>query len=182
MRTRRPLSLLVTILLLLVVGNAFAQQLAPKVIATSGGYATNSSCGSLSYTVGEMAMVKTFSSNGNILTQGFQQPTDSVFTLGLIDLSKSEDGNLAVYPNPASSVLWLGYEFTASGHIEVLTTDIAGQQLPFSFKEDVNANSKTVHRFDCTSLSAGNYLFTVRFSEAGTHAIKVFSKKFQVIH
>ena len=62
-----------------------AQSLTPTVIASTGGFSSNAN-GSLSYTVGEMTMVQTFSANNNILTQGFQQPTNNV--TGIIDLSQ----------------------------------------------------------------------------------------------
>jgi len=56
----------------------YAQSLSPTVISSTGGFSSNAN-GSLSYTVGEMTMVQTFSAGGNILTQGFQQPNEREF-------------------------------------------------------------------------------------------------------
>jgi hypothetical protein len=49
-----------------------AQSVSPQVIASSGGYQSNTA-GSLSFTIGE-TNTKTLSSANNMLTQGFQQP------------------------------------------------------------------------------------------------------------
>ncbi|HEY0298078.1 MAG TPA: hypothetical protein VGB84_02565 [Arachidicoccus sp.] len=49
-----------------------AQNFTPEIISASGDYVVNSGY-SLSYTVGEMTMVKTASSSSFILTQGFHQ-------------------------------------------------------------------------------------------------------------
>ncbi|MBK7761903.1 MAG: hypothetical protein IPI46_00835 [Bacteroidetes bacterium] len=49
-----------------------AQSLSPQVIASAGGFQTNSA-GSLSFTIGETNTL-TLSSANNMLTQGFQQP------------------------------------------------------------------------------------------------------------
>ncbi|MFU8844174.1 MAG: hypothetical protein ACNA7V_10250 [Bacteroidales bacterium] len=59
-----------------------AQSVSPEVIATAGDYFENSS-GSLSWTLGEV-MTETFSSGGNILTQGFQQPFVVRISLDLV--------------------------------------------------------------------------------------------------
>src|SRR3954466_7249737 len=84
-----------------------AQMLTPQVLAVTGGFASNAN-GSLSYTVGEMTMVQTFSANGSILTQGFQQPNDNI--TGLIELSRGETGSFVLYPNPAVDNVWIGFE------------------------------------------------------------------------
>ena len=50
-----------------------AQLNTPNVIASAGGYFSNSNF-SNSYTIGEMCVVETAFINGDMLTQGFQQP------------------------------------------------------------------------------------------------------------
>ena len=173
----RPCIILFLSVIIFPFLNLQAQSFSPKVIATSGGYTTNSSFGSLSYTVGEMAMVKTFSANGNILTQGFQQPDDTTFVTALIEVPKGEEGSVAVYPNPASTVLWFGYEFTQSGKINLLITDINGRQMPYHFSEQYESG-KAVRQLDCSLLPAGEYFLTLQFTSSLT---KSFTKKFQVI-
>jgi gliding motility-associated-like protein len=60
-------------MLLNLVSNA--QLNTPNVIASSGGYFANANF-SNSYTIGEMCVVETDFVNGDMLTQGFQQPDD----------------------------------------------------------------------------------------------------------
>src|SRR5882757_1716137 len=97
-----------------------AQMLTPTVIASTGGF-SSSGTNSLSYTVGEMTMVQTFSANGNILTQGFQQPNDNV--TGLIDLTQDEFGSFVVYPNPAVDNMWFGFQLPEAGKVQITLYD-----------------------------------------------------------
>ena len=64
-----------TFILLLYALSAGAQSTTPTVVASSGGFFSNTA-GMLSFTVGELAAVTTLSSPNNYLTQGFQQPSD----------------------------------------------------------------------------------------------------------
>ena len=94
-----------SILKLLTIGwliyfgsNLQAQQL----VSTAGDYYQNSS-GSLSFSLGELA-IETFSSTNNILTQGFQQTN-------LVAVSIKElpglDYEISVYPNPVKDIVIL---------------------------------------------------------------------------
>ena len=60
-------------LFVLCIFNASAQLNTPNVIASAGGYASNSNF-SNSFTIGEMCAIETAFINGDMLTQGFQQP------------------------------------------------------------------------------------------------------------
>src|SRR5437899_12474793 len=93
-----------------------AQSLSPTVIASTGGFSSNAN-GSLSYTVGEMTMVQTFSANGNILTQGFQQPNENV--TGLLDITKDDFGSFVVYPNPAVDNVFFGFQLPEAGKVQI---------------------------------------------------------------
>jgi hypothetical protein len=86
-----------------------AQSLSPQVVASSGGYYTNTS-GSLSFTVGE-TNIQTLSSPNHLLTQGFQQPLE----INLLNVKAFLEGyyvgagmmndvlyNQGVYPNPST--------------------------------------------------------------------------------
>lgn len=155
-----------------------AQMLTPTVIASTGGFSSNAN-GSLSYTVGEMTMVQTFSANGNILTQGFQQPNDNV--TGLIDLTKDEFGSFVVYPNPAVDNLWYGFQFPEEGKLQVVLFDAIGQKVSDVYSATYD-NGKTVQQLNVSTYAAGVYLLTVNFvsnKDGKTHTI---SKKFQVIN
>jgi len=164
--------------ILVFIASAHAQTLSPTVIASAGGY--NSVGGtSLSYTVGELAAVQTFkdSSGRNILTQGFQQPNDIVN--GLLVIEKGADGSFSVYPIPAQTTIWYGYEFTEPGKVQVSMFDIIGQKMNYNLDETYDSG-KLIHSFDCSSYPSGNYILSVKFTAANGQE-KVLSKKIQII-
>ena len=69
------------LIFILFCGNANAQvQATPEVVASGGGFNTDGNGNSFSYTVGECVVV-TASNTNNILTQGFQQPTNDSIIL-----------------------------------------------------------------------------------------------------
>lgn len=165
--------------LLLGTGMAAAQSLTPTVVASSGGFATAAG-GSLSYTTGEMTMVKTFTNGSNTLTQGFQQ-SDSAVAIGIVDPAKGADGAVALYPNPASTQVWVAFEFAAAGEVEVKLLDLLGQQLAVAYTGNYTAG-KEAHAIDCRLLTAGNYLLSVAYKTSSGAAPQIITRKFQVIH
>ena len=157
--------------------SAHAQMLTPTVIASAGAYATGGGV-SLSYTVGELAAIQTFTSPNVILTQGFQQPNDIVS--GLIDVEQGPDGAFSVYPIPAHGTLWFGYEFNESGKVQVSLMNILGQIMDYSLGENYTSG-KFIHSFDCSSYASGNYILSVKFTTASGQE-KILSKKVQFIN
>lgn len=169
------------ITLLAVAGTvtfAAAQSLSPQVISSTGGFSNNGANGSLSYTVGEMTMVQTFSAGGNILTQGFQQPND--FTVGLLDVTKDEFGSFVVYPNPAVDNLSYGFSFPESGRVEIAVYNEVGQRMADVYNANYE-NGKTVEVLNVTNYAAGLYFMSVNFVGTNGKAYSI-SKKFQVIN
>lgn len=160
------------------IASTQAQTLSPTVIASAGNYASSGGV-SLSYTVGELAAVQTFSNTpaNIILTQGFQQPNDILN--GLLDIEKGTDGSFSVYPIPAQATLWFGYEFTESGKVEVSMFDIIGQKMNYSLNENYDSG-KLIHSFDCTSYASGNYILSVKFTTASGQE-KILSKKITLV-
>ena len=156
--------------------SAFAQTLSPTVIASGGNYASSGGV-SLSYTIGELAAVQTFSAGNTILTQGFQQPNDIIN--GLLDIEKGPDGSFSVYPVPAQTMLWFGYEFTEAGKVEVSMTNVLGQKMGYALSEGYD-NGKQVHSFDCSTYASGNYFLTVKFTSPSGQE-KILTKKVQII-
>ena len=154
-----------------------AQTLSPTVIAASGAYAANANS-SLSYTVGEMSMVQTFSSANNILTQGFQQPNDKI--TGLLNIGPNAEGSFIVYPNPAVDNLWYGYQFAQTGTITVDLYNALGQKLSTVFDGDY-AGGKTVGQVNASSLAAGAYFLNFHFTGATDGTAQLITKKFLVI-
>ncbi len=157
---------------------ANAQSLAPTVISSTGGFSQNAN-GSLSYTVGEMTMVQTFSANGNILTQGFQQPNDQV--VGLIDMTKDQFGSFVVYPNPAVDNLFFGYQFPEEGKVSIKLYDVLGQ-LVEDLHNSPYTSGKTVETFSVTNLAAGSYYMALTFVSTNSGKTYQQAKPFQVIN
>ena len=155
-----------------------AQMLTPTVISSTGGFSSNAN-GSLSYTVGEMTMVQTFSANGNILTQGFQQPNDNV--TGLIDLTQDEFGSLVVYPNPAVDNMWFGFQLPEEGRVQIALYDVLGQKVSDLYNANYD-NGKIVEQVNVSMYAAGVYMLTMNFVSAKDGKTHISSKKFQVIN
>ncbi|MCS6934855.1 MAG: T9SS type A sorting domain-containing protein [Chitinophagales bacterium] len=158
--------------------SVIAQSLTPTVIASAGAFAQNAN-GSLSYTVGEMTMVETFSANGNILTQGFQQPNQII--IGLLDITRDAFGSFVVYPNPAVDNLYFGFEFPEAGNVKVALYNTLGQKLSDVFAADYGTG-KTVEVFQVSNLAAGTYYLSLNFTSAVTGKEYVSTKSFQVIN
>lgn len=171
-------NIFVLIVVCLFTSGVYAQTLAPTVISTTGGFASNAN-GSLSYTVGEMTMVETFSANGNILTQGFQQPNDRV--VGLLDITQDEFGSFVIYPNPAVNNLWFGFQFPERGKVAVAVYNVAGQKIADVYN-DVYVTGKTVQGYDVSNLAGGAYYMSLTFTGDDTGREHVTTKNFQVIN
>jgi hypothetical protein len=104
--------------LLFTSNNLNAQSLTPFVIASGGNIFSTPSV-SLSYTIGEMAMVETYSKSNNILTQGFQQPPPNLATA--INPQGFPGLSIKIFPNPSTGKLFVSliapYTITISGSL-----------------------------------------------------------------
>jgi hypothetical protein len=156
----------------------YAQSLSPTVISSTGGFSSNAN-GSLSYTVGEMTMVQTFTAGGSILTQGFQQPNDNL--VGLLDMTEDEFGSFAVYPNPAVDNLWFGFQFPEAGRIAIAVYDVLGQKMADVYNGNY-VNGKTTEGFQVGNYSAGSYFLSLTFTGDKDNRTRLISKPFQVIN
>lgn len=161
----------------LLTGTLAAQSLTPTVIASTGGFSQNAN-GSLSYTVGEMTMVETFSSGNNILTQGFQQPNDNV--TGLLDVIKDEYGSLVLYPNPAVDNVWFGLQLPEEGHVVVAVHNELGQKVGEVFNS-AYTGGKVVEQVNVSTYAAGVYFLTMTFTTQKESKVYITTKKFQVV-
>ncbi len=155
-----------------------AQMLTPTVISSTGGFSQNAN-GSLSYTVGEMTMVETFTAGGNILTQGFQQPTDKV--TGLLDFTRDEFGSFVVYPNPAVDNFWFGLQLPEAGKVTVGLFDVLGQKV-LDVYESNYTDGKVMQQTNVTAFAAGLYFLTMNFTSDKDGKVHTTTKKFQIIN
>ena len=154
-----------------------AQSLTPQVIASTGGFSSNAN-GSLSYTVGEMTMVQTFSANNNILTQGFQQPNDNV--LGLLDVTQDDFGSFVVYPNPAVDQTTYGFEMPEAGRVSIALYDVLGQKVSDLYSANYDAGKVTAQA-NVNEYASGVYFVTMTFVSSRDAKTHVTTKKLQVI-
>ncbi len=155
-----------------------AQSLTPQVIASTGGFSSNAN-GSLSYTVGEMTMVQTFSANGNILTQGFQQPNDSII-LGILDVTQDDFGSFVMYPNPAVDITKFAFQMPEAGRVTIALYDMVGQKISDVYAANYS-NGQITGQTNVTSLATATYFMTLTFVSAQDGKTHITTKKLQVI-
>jgi hypothetical protein len=141
--------------------------LAQEVIATGGDYYTQTN-GSLSFTLGE-TVVETFS-NGNILTQGFQQDYENILSTEFL----TSDYFFEVYPNPFSSEITIKYKPKNTGEYLVELKDASGKMIyngNFFF-----ATSNFNQQISVSSLTSGIYFLQLRELHTGEIAIFKLTK------
>jgi hypothetical protein len=71
--------------------------------------------------------------------------------------------NIEVYPNPASSTLYVGYNLNELSNIEISIMDILGSQLYKQIYTNLNGN--IVNEIDVSTLPIGNYLLKIKTKE-----------------
>jgi len=149
---------------------AVSQTLTPTVVASSGGYSTASN-GSLSFTVGEMTMVQTFSSANNFLTQGFQQPEDLFVSIPELPVAT---GGLVVFPNPTSgafSLQFTGDEVT--GKVISIYNSVGQLVKQQTVQQVIGANK---FDFDFSAFAQGFYVIKLNLRNASGDLVPVVSK------
>jgi hypothetical protein len=141
------------------------QSLSPFVITTSGNYVINGGA-SLSYTIGE-PMVQTFYSSKNVLTQGFQQPIDTLAInqdstqAAINEFSKESAYILNVYPNPFSNYIYVKIDGALNDKFEIYLLNQLGQQCMTSISIDYFGGSNT-YKIHTGELSMGIYFLRLK--------------------
>ncbi len=171
-------TLLLTILMMTQL--ALAQSITPQVIATSGAYFIASNGYSLSQTVGEMAMVETFSANNTILTQGFQQPDEKSEILGENPVSINS-GNVSLYPNPAMNNVNLNYAYADAGQVKVTIYNLLGDIVRTPQVLAFTPNSANTTSISTASFPAAVYFIEVDYVSAKDNSHQVNNLKLTVI-
>ena len=115
--------LVLAVILFISCHLVYGQSVTPQVVASGGGYWVNAQANlSISFTVGEMSQVETFSAQGYHLTQGFQQPN-----FDLVGLQEQDFVNLfEVFPNPADAFLNVRYDLLHPGTLSMHLFDLNG--------------------------------------------------------
>lgn len=107
------------------------------------------------WSVGEMALVNTATNASLTVTQGVLQPVDFPTEVPYIRL----DEQLDVYPNPASTTVYIKYNLLNKGSLSFVLTDIAGKKL---LDRVVEPGALTgTEAIDMNAYADGNYMLNV---------------------
>lgn len=110
------------------------------------------------WSVGEMALINTFSSSTLTVTQGVLQPVDFPTDVPYVRL----DEQLDVYPNPATATVYLKYNLVNRGTLAYVLTDIAGKKLKeHTIEGKVVAGTEAI---DLSAYADGSYMLNVVYT------------------
>lgn len=152
-----------------------AQTTSPSVVATAGWYASAGSV-SLSQTVGEIALVQTFSQGTITLTQGFQQPEE--ITTGILDF-KSAGATMNLFPNPVNDRFQLQFSFEQEGQLQYQVYDLLGHEMTELMQESYTSGTPQV-TLSATPWPSGIYVVKAVFESHGQQLAQ--QSRFEVIH
>jgi hypothetical protein len=149
-----------------------AQSLTPKVVASGGGF-KSTSAGSLTFTIGEVA-VTTFSKTNSILTQGFEQgKMDNGSSVVDIDAG---DVSIQLFPSPASTYIEFTVETNDSRNVSIAIYDILGNKV--CDVQDVSSSGSSHHAVHATGDMA-NAVYFAMVAVTGSNGItRYFSRRF----
>lgn len=136
------------------------QSLTPFVYSPAGDFFVNTNANaSLSFTVGEMAMVETFFANNHFLTQGFQQPV-----VQAIAIADEEDflEEFVVYPNPATDRINVRYRLRFPGRVTLQLVNLNGVMVVPHY-EDRYSGGLREEMMGLEGISQGMYVLRVRY-------------------
>lgn len=162
--------LILTVMLGICGLTAMSQSLSPTVVSSSGGFYSNGS-GMLSFTVAEMTMVQTFTSSGNFLTQGFQQPED--LANGVIETPVAS-GNVLISPNPTTGSFTISFVSYNNIETSLKLYNMLGQIIMSKPVSQITGQN-TVN-FDISTLSQGIYMLELTTANSKSEKITSFHK------
>ena len=134
----------------LILSPSIAQEIERDVLSTSGEFHKGSN-GSLSWTMGEIA-VQTVNSNNLLLTQGFQQNS---LTVTAIDESDALKYTVKAFPNPVKNTLALKISEIKEKSIMIELYNITGNLL---LKKEIKSTN-TIIPFN--EYQSGEYILRV---------------------
>jgi hypothetical protein len=145
--------------------NSNSQSLTPYVITTAGKYVVNGGA-SLSYTIGE-PIVQTLYSSKNILTQGFQQPIDTLALwqdssqAAINDIYSETPFSVEVYPNPFSNYVNLKVNGISNDNFTIELLNELGQECMLPVIIDFIAGAN-IYRINTGDLAMGIYILRIK--------------------
>jgi len=150
----------------------YSQEVAMQVLASAGGYFENTGAGlSLTWTVGEPAYT-TLTSQGIILTQGFQQ--GNLLGNKVDELVASVSG-IRIYPNPVSGEVNIAVALASTkGQATFEIYDITGRMVKGMV---VAVSGQEPYKLDVSNLPSGIYLLKVTIEKPYTTRVVKLVKK-----
>jgi hypothetical protein len=163
--------------LLFSLNSVDAQSLSPFVITSGGGFFSASSA-SLSFTIGEMAMVQTFSNSGGILTQGFQQPPPNPITA--IDPTGLPGVLLKIFPSPTTGKVYFSLTTPYAINISGSLISAIGQKI--STIQIHQSSGQYIYEYNWDKLSSGVYIIELIMSKQASTSYKKINEKIFITH
>jgi Secretion system C-terminal sorting domain len=154
------------------------QSLTPTVLAVGGDYFVNASGNAaLSFTIGEMALVQTYSTPTYHLTNGFQQPS-----FELVGIQETEFVELfEVYPNPASDYLHVRYDLRFPGLLQLQLFSMNGVEVMPVYLDRYSSGLRE-EAFDLQGIAQGMYFLRVSYQAPGRGIDHISHYKINVIN
>jgi hypothetical protein len=147
-----------TIAMLLAASAMYAQSTGPSAMNSAGGWMAVSG-DTYEWSIGEMAVISTYSSSGLIVTQGLLQPVTK--TVGVQQTFLTSQ--MQVFPNPAENLLFLQPTFAAEGTLACVLHDVAGKII---LRDEWNLKTgKEQQQLDLHAIAAGTYILRVSFAQ-----------------
>jgi len=136
--------------------DARGQSITPSIINAAGGGGTIGAT-KFDYSIGELALVSTYTSSSVVITQGVLQNNKNTTAVNDPGLS----GQMAVFPNPASTIVNLEYTGSKAGTIHYRLMDILGKVIVS--REATVTPGVTKEQIDIANLAAATYMLEVSF-------------------
>jgi hypothetical protein len=156
--------ILLQLIISIILGQAFGQAVAPRVINNTGGTYKNNSY-IIEWSIGELALVnqmRASNANGNyVFSNGFLQP----FALYPKQLNKSfGNDEIRILPNPVRDNLEIDFQTAEPGQVKFILYDLPGHIL--YTKEFTSMGSMHIERINMTAFSNSAYILQVTLSAA----------------
>lgn len=153
------------IIYLSFVSKGFSQTITPKIVNSAGNSAALGTT-VIDWSVGELALISTFSGSSVVITQGILQPLNASATgMSYNHLLHS----LNVFPNPAAEFINIEYFGSGTGVMAFRISDMQGRALisnSFSITKIM-----TLEQIDINSLAAGVYILNITLDNYNEGAI-----------
>lgn len=148
-------------LALCCAAGAHAQSIGPSIIDAAGGSATAGG-NTYEYAIGQTFAGSTFVSATLVVTPGVLQPLDNVTGIHTPGFAA---GDMHVYPNPVTTILYLQPAFSGKGVLVCQLYDAAGKLV--LRREQALATGSELQTVDIAALAAGQYVLNVTWQQGG---------------